>query len=122
MEYLVEVWYPEHEKTTVTGDKLPDRYASFKERDSATVAWNSDGDEVLLVSVGDDYSVISMLSDGTWYYLVVSDDEEEVSVYMDGTDAYVPRKAMAPRELGLTVLQRADDFPGLRTDYLWDEQ
>lgn len=122
MEYLIEVWYPKHEETSVTGDKLPDVYASFKKRDSATVAWNSDGDEVLLVSVGDDYSVISLKSDGTWYYLVVSDDDEEVPVYMDGTDAYVPRKVMAPRELGLTVLLRADDFPGLRTDYMWDEQ
>lgn len=122
MQYLVDVRYPEHRKTTVTADELPDAYAGLKEADSPSVVWNDGGDDVLIVVVGDDHAVISLKSEETWYYLTVSGDEEEVEVDMGGTDSYVPRKALAPRELGLTVLQRAGDLPGLRTDYSWDEQ
>jgi hypothetical protein len=49
--------------------------------------------------------------------LSISDDDEEVYTDLGGIDAEVPREALAPPELGLTVLLRADDPPGLRTDY-----
>lgn len=122
MQYLVDARNPRHEITPVTADELPDAYANLAERDGATVLWNDGGDDMLIVAVGDDHCVISLKSDETWYYLTVSGDEEQVEVDMGGTDSYVPRKALAPRALGLTVLQRADDLPGLRTDYTWDEQ
>lgn len=121
MEYSITIWTPRRQKTTVIRDELPGAYANLKEIDSPTVSWNLDGDDTLIVAVGDDYSMISMMTDGTQYYLVVSDDEEEVPINMGSVDTHIPRKAMAPRELGLAVLLRADDFPGLRTDYTWDE-
>lgn len=122
MEYLIDVQFPESE-TTVTVAELPGAYANLKGSRSygVTITWNDGGDDVLIVAVADEYCVITMKTDESWYYLVVSDDEEKVSVDMAG-DADIPGKAVSPRELGLTVLQRADDFPGLLTDYRWDGQ
>ncbi len=120
MNYDIQVMFPESE-TTVTGAELPDAYAKL-EGVGATVTWNNYGRDVLIVAVDGDDCVISLKSDETWYYLTVGDDEETVPFDMGGTDSEVPAKAVVPRPLGLTVLQRAADLPGLRTDYMWDEQ
>jgi len=120
MEYLVETQFPEYAQAVVTEKELPGIYEQLK--DSATVTWNDGGDDVLIIALEDDYSVISLLTDDTPYYLTVSNDEGEVLVDMAGNESAVPRKALAPRKLGLTVLLRADDLPGLRTDYTWCEQ
>jgi hypothetical protein len=122
MEYLVTVYYPKHEKRHVTEKELPALYARFTNVYSAAVTWNDGGDDVLIVAVGDPHCVIALMSDKTSYYLAVSDDEELEYVGLGGLDAEVPRKAIAPRELGLTVLLRAGDLPGLRADYTWAEQ
>jgi hypothetical protein len=122
VEYLVRVDEPELKKTLVTEEELPAAYADLTEASSATVTWNDGGDPVLIVAVGDENSVITLKSDNTWYWLTVSDDDEGVYTTMGGLDGEVPRKTLAPRELGLTVLLRADDLPGLRADYTWTEQ
>ncbi len=96
-------------------------YAHFTEISSATVTRN-DGDDVLIVAVGDQHCVITLKSDETWYWLFVSDDAREVYTTMGGIDAEVPRKALARRELGLAVLLRADDLSGLRTDDMLTQQ
>jgi hypothetical protein len=122
MEYVVEAYFPRYTETAVMDRELPEAYANLKSGQSASVTWNSGGETVLIVAVGDDYSVISLLDDDTWYYLAPIDEPGEETIIMGGVDSTVPRKALAPRELGLTVLQRADDLPGLRTDYTWAEQ
>lgn len=122
MEYVVEIRHPKHERTTVTAEELPRIYADLEESASPTVVWNDDGDDVLIVAVGDDYSFISLKTEWTWYYLVVSDDEEEIAIELGEVDSYVPRKALAPREFGLAVLLSAGDLPTLRTDYMWEAQ
>lgn len=122
MEYLVTVDDEDRDEFTVTDKELPAAYADLEEGQSPTVTWNDGGDEVIIVAVNDDYCVITLMSDDTWYYLTVSDDAEEVPAYLGETEARVPRGALAPRDLGLTVLLRADDLPGLRTDYSWTAQ
>jgi hypothetical protein len=122
MQYLLEVRCPEVKATTVTWAELPGVYANLKQAEYPAVVWNDCGDDVLIVAVGDDYSVTSMLTEATWYWLVVSHEDEEVFVYLTETGEHVPRKAMAPRDVGLAILQRANDFPGLRSDYMWDPQ
>lgn len=122
MDYLIEAYYPQYTETAITDQELPQAYANLKSSQSASVSWNSGGDPVVIVAVGDDYSVISLMDDDTWYYLAPTDEQGEETILIGGVDSIVPRKALAPRELGLTVLQRADDLPGLRTDYTWDEQ
>jgi hypothetical protein len=122
MEYLVAADYPKRERTCVTETELPAAYARLTEISSATVTFNDGGDDVLIVAVGDQHCVITLKSDESWYWLSISDEDEELFTNMGGLNGEVPRKALAPRELGLTVLLRADDLPGLRTDYIWTEQ
>jgi hypothetical protein len=121
MEYLVRVDYPQYQTTRVTEKELPAAYGRLTEISSANVTWNDGGDDVLIVAVGDQHCVIALKSEKTWYWLSVSDDDEHIYIAWGGVDGEVPRKALAPRELGLTVLLRADDLPGLRTDYMWTE-
>ena len=54
--------------------------------------------------------------------VVVSEDEEEVVIVIGDNDTTVPRKALAPRELGLEVLRRADEIAWLLTEYTWEEE
>lgn len=113
--------------STITRSELPQVYEDLKGDkglESPTITWNDGGDEVVIVAVNNDWSMSTMMTaNGTSYYLVVSDDNEEVPVQMDGHDFEMPRKTLAPRELGLKVLLQADiDFPSLLTDYTWEEQ
>jgi hypothetical protein len=77
---------------------------------------------VVIVQVADDYSVVTLGIDDTFYWLQTSDDDELVTVQIGGTDGEVPRGALIPRESGLKVLLRVDDLPALRTEYMWVEQ
>lgn len=105
---------------TVDREHLPGVYAELREDDSSTVVWES-GDMMrsIIVHVARARSVITLVVQDSFYYLTVSDDDSPV--FVQGLGATVPRKTMAPRELGLTVLLRADDLPGLCRDYLWWE-
>jgi hypothetical protein len=93
------------------------------ERNSPSVTWGdiSEGG-VVIVQVADDYSVVTLGIDDTFYWLQTSDDDELVTVQIGGTDGEVPRGALIPRESGLKVLLRVDDLPALRTEYMWVEQ
>lgn len=123
MGYTIELFAPTHETRTVALDELPDEYAALKQANSPTVSWESpDDSEVVIVSVGEDYSVVTLKAEETWYWLQTSDDDEPVEVDMGGTEGSVPRGAIAPRETGLEVLKNADDFAKLRTEHTWVEQ
>lgn len=113
--------------STVTRSELPGLYEELRGNrglTAPTITWNDGGDEVVIVAVSNDWSMSTMMTaEGTAYYLVVSDDDEEISIQMDGQDFQMPRKTLAPRELGLEILLKADvDFPGLLRDYTWEEQ
>lgn len=123
LSYEIDLMAPPYGKRIVSGEELPAVYAELKQAASPSVTWGSmDDGAVLIVAVGDDYSVVTMGADDTFYYLQTKDDDEPVTVDMGGTDGEVPGGAIVPRELGLEVLLRADDFTALRTDYMWVEQ
>ena len=94
-------------------DELADVYATVKPEESPTFTWNDLGDQVLIVTVGADSSTVSMLNDDTWYYLEASGDDDEVEVMIEGFDDFGPKGVVLPRNLGLEVLQKADDFYGV---------
>jgi hypothetical protein len=52
-ESLVRVDCPKLQRTRVTENELPGAYARLTDTNSATVTWNDDGDDVLIVAVGD---------------------------------------------------------------------
>lgn len=122
MEYELELRYPKYEVTTITSDELAEIYAKVEESGQPTFTWNPDGDDSVTVVAGDDFSYINLLHDGSFYVLVVSEDEEEVVIVVGDNDTTVPRKALAPRQLGLDVLQRADQIAWLLTEYTWEEE
>jgi hypothetical protein len=123
VDVLLELWSPEHTARAVPRDDLPAVYRELSGDQSPTLTWNDGGDDqVLIVSVADDFSTVSMLNDRTWYYLETSPEEDLVEIDLGGDDAYVPKGVLAPREFGLDVLLRADDFPYLLTEYMWREQ
>ena len=122
MEYELELRYPKYEVTTITSDDLPGVYAKVQGSGQPTFTWNPDGDDSVIVVAGDDYSYINLQHDDSFYVLVVSEDEEEVVIVIGDNDTTVSRKALAPRELGLEVLRRADEVAWLLTEYTWEEE
>jgi hypothetical protein len=56
------------------------------------------------------------------YYLEVPDDEGGVEVRIEGSMTQVPNGVILPRDLGLEVLQKANDFDRVLNDYSWREQ
>jgi hypothetical protein len=122
MDIILETYDPVYVKRLVAREDLRSAYTGLNSDQSATLAWNDGGDQVLLVAVGDDYSIVSMLDDSTWYYLQISPDEEPVQVSLGGQDSLVPKGAILPKALGLEVLEKAEDFPALLREYSWREQ
>lgn len=110
---------PTRVSRVVNPDELADVYATVRPEESPTFTWNDLGDQVLIVTVDADSSTVSMLNDDTWYYLETSGDDDEVEVMIEGSMTSVPKGVVLPRSLGLEVLQKADDFDRILSDYSW---
>jgi hypothetical protein len=115
----LDTGFPARTSRVVSPDELAGVYLSAKGDESPTFTWNNLGDQVLIVTVDDDLSTVSMLNDETWYYLEVSDDEDEVEIRIEGSMTLVPKGVVLPRNLGLEVLQKAEDFDRVLSDYSW---
>jgi hypothetical protein len=115
----LDIGFPARETREVSSGELPDVYLGLKGEDSPTFTWNNLGDRVLIVTVDDESSTVSMLNDDTWYYLEISEDEDEIEVMVEGAMTPVPRGVVLPRNLGLEVLQKADDFVRVLSEYSW---
>lgn len=122
MDIKFETWVPTHQARLVSEQDLPGVYRDVSGNSSPTFTWNDGGDQVLIVSVGDDYSTVTMLNDSTFSCLVVSDDDELREVDIAGQSSMIPSGAVLPRNVGLEVLARADDFNALIEEYSWKEQ
>lgn len=130
MDFIIETFIP-HTTATATEAELPEVYAKLPgEAASATVQWNADGDNGLIVAVGEDYSYVTLQHDGDFYTLTVKvesdnadeDEDDDEVLLIGGADTTVAKNQIASRELGLAVLQKAPDIPGLLTEYTWEEQ
>jgi hypothetical protein len=122
MTIKYETWTPQHRKSDIGLAELDSIYEQARAADSPTFTWNDLGDDVLVVAVGDDYSVVSMLTQNTWFFLRGPEAEGDVDVVMAGHPATVPKCAVLERGLGLEVLRRAVDFPNLLSSHSWLEQ
>jgi hypothetical protein len=100
-------------------DKLADIYRGVNSDESPTFTWNNLGDQVLIVTVDRDSSIVSMLNDDTWYYLQISEDDDDVEVRIEGEMTFVPKGVVLPRYLGLEVLQKAEEFSNVLISYSW---
>ena len=118
----LDTGFPNRVSRVVSPDELADVYRHVKNEESPTFTWNNLGDRVLIVTVDRESSTVSMLNNDTWYYLEISDDEEEVEVRIEGELTSVPKGVVLPRDLGLEVLQKSEDFERVVSEYSWREQ
>ena len=117
-----EEWVPGHRERVVEPGDLESTYRRASGASSPTFTWNDLGDDLVIVSVGDDYSIVSMMTDDTWFYLRGSGPDEAMAVTMAGQEATVPGSAVLERAQGLEVLKQVDDFARLRSEHSWMEQ
>jgi hypothetical protein len=121
-DFALETSNPRQKERVIAPDELPEVYRSVSGAELPVFTWNDLGDDVLIVVVGDDWSLVTMKSDETFYNLVLSDDESPWEVEIVGGESIFPAGARLPRELGLEVLLKADDFARLKVDHMWQEQ
>jgi len=106
----------------IANEDLESAYRNVPPESSPTITWNDLGDPVVIVAVGDGYSVVSVMRNDTWYYLTLGEDEEEVSVDIAGGIVDLPRNVVLPFETGLIVLKDTENFDHLMQAYSWREQ
>jgi hypothetical protein len=121
-DFTLETANPDQNERVIAPDELPEVYRSVSGAELPVFAWNNLGDDVLIVVVGDDWSLVTMKSEETFYNLVLSDDGSPWEVELVDGEAIFPAGARLPRERGLEVLLKADDFPRLKVDHMWQEQ
>ena len=109
--------------------QTPPRDISFDELTGLYVAdhepvftYGDDRGDVLIVSLDERFSTVSLEQDDTWYWLVESSGNELVEITLCGMEAWLPRGALVRPETGLAVLRQAHDVPRLLTAHTWIEQ
>ena len=122
MDIKLETFEPHLVTRLVPREDLRRVYMGLRSDQTATLVWNDGGDQVLIVAVGDDYSIVTMLNNSTWHFLQISADEELVQVSLTDEESLVPKGAILPKALGLEVLEKAEDFSALLREYSWREQ
>jgi hypothetical protein len=126
-EIKLKTWDPVRETRIINPRDLAREYESASRESPVTFTWNDLGDSVLIISVGADYCIVTMLFDSTFKDLVVSEEETDlVEVIIDGQLSNVPKNTILPREVGLEVLldvvKSEGDFSELFLDYIWVDE
>lgn len=117
-----DVSRPRHAARVVSIEELPSLYEEVSADSSPTFTWNDGGDQVLIVTVGSDYSTVTMKDRDTFSNLVVSDEPGTREIDIGGLLTSFPQNAILPRALGLEVLLNAERFEELRNEYSWMPQ
>jgi hypothetical protein len=115
----METYQPYAASRVVTIDELPRLYVPDHE---PVFTYGGGGDDVMIVSVHDEFSTVSLLHDRTWYWLEQSPDSDLVEIVLCGQEAWVPAGVLVRHETGLAALQLAHDMPRLMTNFVWREQ
>ena len=121
VRYEIETHFPRHTPPrTITVDELAELYVP----DHEPVFAYGDGfdDDVLIVSLDEDFSTVSLRQDATWFWLVESADLHPVEITLCGLAAWIPAAAKLRPETGLAALRSAHDVPHLLTHFTWHEQ
>jgi hypothetical protein len=117
----VETYVPEYAMRDVPPAEVPAIYEGLG-NEPAAFTWNDGGDEVLMVSVGDDYSTASILIDRTFYDLAEGAGDGESTIVLSGDVVDYPDELILPRKVGLELLMRMPDFRGIVEGHDWRAQ
>jgi hypothetical protein len=115
----METYRPYAASRVVTIDELRRLYTPDHE---PVFSYGSGGEDVLIVSVHEGFSTVSLLHDRTWYWLEESAESDLVEIVLCGQEAWVPAGAMVRPETGLAALLLADSVPQLMVEFTWREQ
>ena len=121
MQFTLDTHSPSHTSRLVSDDELLSVYDSLG--DDSVITWNDcGGDDVLIASVHDDFSTVSLRHEDTRYWLVMSEDARLVEIVLCGLEAWVPAGAILPRQVGLAALGSVEDVAGMLGKLRWREQ
>ncbi|MEU8299821.1 hypothetical protein AB0C04_21430 [Micromonospora sp. NPDC048909] len=119
MRYEMETYLPYAASRVITLEELPGLYVPDHE---PVFGYGDGGEDVLIVSLHDEYSTVSLLHDRTWYWLTESPSAKLVEILLCGQEAWVPAGALVRPETGIAALRLAHDVPALLTEFRWREQ
>ncbi|MFC5172650.1 hypothetical protein [Streptomyces mutomycini] len=119
MTVQFEVWNPARSERTIGLDEVREAYRSLPDGISAIFTWNDCEEECLIVAVEPEFSVVTMGCDASFWNLKISDDTEEVEISMGADDFTWARGCLLPRDMGVEVLLKAEDFASLFWEYSW---
>ncbi|MBQ1092904.1 hypothetical protein [Streptomyces sp. B93] len=117
----METWDPGYQRRTIGLEEAWDAYRRLPLHVSASFSWNDCEEETLIVGVEPEFSTVTMGRERSFWNLRVSEDEEKVPIRMGPDDYMWPRGCILPRDMGLELLQKVDDFDSLFDEYSWAE-
>ncbi len=118
VHYEIETYAPYAAPRVITLDELPGLFSP----DHEPIFSYGDGDEaVMIVSVHDEFSTVTLRHEDSDYLLAESSDWELVEIVLCGLEAWVPAGTLVRHETGLAALQMAHDVPRLLTEFVWRE-
>jgi hypothetical protein len=108
-----------YRRETVELAAIPDLYAEAGRRGSTCLTWGDCTDEVLIVGVGEDYSVITLKRDETFFDVQITTDEDLRQIEIGGLTTDYPAGLILPRQMGLAALQLLPDLDAVWAAFEW---
>ncbi|MGW1008079.1 hypothetical protein [Streptomyces sp. NPDC002520] len=121
MTVLFEAWSPAYERRTISLEEAVEAYRNLPVEVSASFSWNDCEEECLIVGVEPEFSTVTMGRDRSFWNLKVSEDEEKVEIRLGADDFMWPRGGILPRDMGLELLMKVNEFDSLFLEYSWAE-
>lgn len=123
-ELLFEDWRPGHARVErmVPLEEVPDLYALDVQAGSVMFTWNDGGDPVMIVGVGPDWSLATLMIERNWYSYVIDDVEGFASIDLCGQTSEWPKAELLPRAAALPVLMKVPDLTAIRRSFSWLSQ
>ncbi|MBO1336303.1 hypothetical protein [Streptomyces sp. VRA16 Mangrove soil] len=121
MAVLFETWSPTYERRTVSVQEAVQAYRELPVNTSAAFSWNDCEEECLIVGVEPEFSTVTMGRDRSFWNLRISEDDEPVEIRLGADDHMWPRGCVLPRDMGLELLLKVDEFDSLFHEYSWAE-
>jgi hypothetical protein len=118
----MDEWIPAYATKVVPYRDLESVWRSLDTTACYGFTWNDCGDQVIIASVYDDYSTVSIIDAGTTYDLAISEDDGWREAMVTGEWMPWPVRSILPRDLALEVLLKSDDFSRIRAGYEWRVQ
>jgi hypothetical protein len=118
--YEMDTYFPEARGRAVTVDELPGLFTP--ECEPVFVYHEDAGEDVVIASVHDGFSTVSLRRGDTWYWLEESPETEPVEITLCGLEAWVPAGVRVRPATGLAALLLAHDPPALLARFSWREQ